>query len=209
MFGIIDKVKNGKMLYGVVDSVDNVVEYYKQNQLFKIIRNNNIDIIGISEDKKCILPIYELTWRFDFDKTLNSVLKINDDSVNLSDNSVVNMLKDEFSYLTDLSNFQDWIMSNWSSSFTLFKKLNVKYIDYVNTGYNRGDGQYDFIQYWRTDLNEIRFDYYDRGCPLSKLGKFQFDDSCFPCRTRTLENGKVIWDFRRDSEYNKKLLSRR
>lgn len=209
MFGIIEKVKrNGKVLYGIIDSSDNVVEYYDKNQLFNIVRNSNLDIIGISENKSCILPMYEITWRFDFDKTLDSVLTINDDSFDLRDKSVVNMLKSEFSYLTDLNHFQDWVLRDWSSNFKSFKKLDAKYIDYVNIGYNRGDGRYDFVQYWRTDLKEIRFDYADKGCPLSRLGKFQFDDCGLPCRTRTLENGRVIWDFRRDSEYNKLLINR-
>lgn len=203
MFCIVEYIRNNnKILFGVIDSTDNVVEYYSPDELLKIARDNNLDIIGMSKDKRHIIQPYKLSWRFDFDNTLNSVLTINDDSCDLSDASVVEMLKVEFSYLIDLRHFENFLRVNWDSNFIPFKKLNANYIDFVNIGFKCGNNKYDFVQYWRTDLDEFRFDYAYKGCPLSNLGRFQFDDSNLPCRTRTLENGIVVWDFRKDSEYN-------
>lgn len=204
MLAILKKIISDKIAYLIIDTDDGVVQKVSERLLMKTVRDFDFDVIGVSMGKSIVLKEYELRWRYDFDPTLNSVISINGD-FGVTDKEKIDDLKDEFRYLKDLKSFITESGCEYYFKDKPFKKMNAKYIDYVNVGYKTEGGKYDFVQYWQTSENEFVFDYADRGYMLED-GLFTFDDLNLPCKTRVLENGRVCYDYREDDGYNKRHL---
>lgn len=155
---------------------------------------------------------YRLTWRFDLDETLESVLTINGDGYRYNnetnreeyvgfDEEERERLTEEYSYLKDTEAFTGFMKQWLGYKAEDIKVLNdgSSYIDYVNEGWPNADGRtFSLRTYWQTEKGTTLLDWEENDVPLSKDGLFIFDDTNLPCRTRTFENGECCYDFRAD-----------
>ena len=159
---------------------------------------------------------FSFVFRFDFDETFLSICNINGEGYdihNLSDAEKFDIelnydyLKSFENFLNPKINHTSWFYGIDIEAFKNKIKSNnhsPKYIDLVNLGYVNPDGQtYSFKQFWRAETGET-IDVYDgegNNAPLSKDGKFNFDDEDLPMYSRVVENDIVILDYR--TLYNK------